>query len=372
MKSHLSFVVAIAAVAFGGCHVTTRENILRPGQREHVTHTDAPVAGRPTIALTDAGLLRFIEPLTCPTEDVIAQVSGTEIEVKPNLATFVVGVVATSIGAIASIRGLSDDDPAGSPFTYAGLGMLAAGLPFAVGPWLGTRTALVPGEPRPPIRTPGHAEACGERPLAARAATLRVRGIEIRGTIDTDGVFSVSPYMIVDAWDSGGVPTWDVEADIDTDAGVRRVTAQLDGGQLAVHAKAFLAKATFSTATEPFRLVPGIVAGEPHVTAANTPDGPAIRIVMPIKNDGPGPAWAVRGHVSAPGQPSIDGRVLYVGALAKGDARTVELSIPVTMEALAALRGATVDLSVELKDAYGTAPTTPIRFRGSIVLESSR
>jgi len=356
------------ALAVAGCHVVVREDLIRPGTHQHVRHADVPTARPPTIVLTDAGRLRFVEPLECRTEDVVTQLAGTQIETRPNLATFVVGIVATSIGAIATIRGLSDSDPAGSPFTYAGLALVAGGLPLAVGPWLGGGTELVPGADRPALHTPGPAEPCGERALVARSATLRVGGLEIRGAVDREGVFAVSPYQLIDAFDTGSVTAWDITAEIDTDAGIRSVTAQLDGGSLATHAKAFLSTAEFSTKIEPIRVVPGIVAGNLRVTLGSSAVGPTVEIAMPIKNDGPGPAWALRGHVAAPGLPSIDGRVLYVGALARGEAREAVIEIPVSTDAVAVLRAARIDLSVELRDAHGTAPATPVRFRGMIGL----
>jgi hypothetical protein len=95
-------------------------------------------------------------------------------------------------------------------------------------------------------------------------------------------------------------------------------------------------------------------------------------MVLPIKNDGPGPAWAVRGHVNAPGQPAIDGRVMYIGAIAKGMAREAVLVIPVSPEAASNLRNASIDLSLELRDAHGTAPATPIRFRGTVIVDPTR
>src|SRR6185503_3674624 len=123
-----------------------RNEIVRPGASKRITITNQPTARRPAITLTDNGRLRFVELLECPTVNIVEQSGGTEVVTKPNLATFVVGIVATSVGAIMTIRGASDRDPAGSPFTYAGIGLAATGLPFAIGPWLSTRTELVPGE----------------------------------------------------------------------------------------------------------------------------------------------------------------------------------------------------------------------------------
>ncbi len=359
-------------VAIAGCHVMHSEEIRRPGPTERIRHPEGAIARRPALVLTDAGSLRFIEPLECPTEEIVAQVTGTELVTRPNLATFVVGVIASAAGGIMGVRGISDSDPGSSPFLYAGGALLVAGLPFAIGPWIGNRTELRPGAPIDPVRRPGPSEPCGDRPLAARAATLTVRGLEIRGAIDRDGVFAVSPYQIVDAFETVSVPAWEIAASIEADGGARTLTALLDGGALATHAKAFLATAEFDTKIEPMRLVPGIVAGTLRVSLTSTANGPAVRIVLPLQNPGPGPAWAVRGHITAPGTPAIDGRVLYAGSFAKGQTRSPELLIPVSDVAAAALRNAALDLTVELRDAHGTAPTTPLRFRGTILVDAPR
>ncbi len=359
----------VLAIALAGCHLVERNEIVRPGTSERVTLKDRPVARRATIQLTDAGMLRFVEPLECPTENLIQQTAGTETVTRPNLATFVVGIVATSVGAISTIRGLSDADPGGSPFTYAGLGLLAVGAPFAVGPWIGNGTVTVEGAPRPTIRTPGPAEPCGERAVSAKTATIRVRGVELHGAVGKDGVFAVSPYTIVDAYEVSNVPMWDLAATLDGDR-TKQLAAMIDGGALATRAKAFLATAKFETRIEPMRLVPGLVAGALRVGMMATGDG--IRIVLPIRNDGPGPAWALRGHVTASGAPAIDGRVIYFGSIAKGETREVEFTIPISPDAATALRNASIDLSVELRDAHGTAPATPIRFRGPLLVDPTR
>lgn len=362
--------VAVLIAGLAGCHVVERNDLVRPGTTERVTLRDRPVTRRPTIQLTDAGMLRFVEPLECPTENVVQQTAGTETVTRPNLATFVVGIIATSVGAISSIRGLSDADPGSSPFTFVGLGLLGAGAPFSIGPWLGNRTEVVEGAPRPAIRMPGPTEPCGERAVVAKTATLRVRGVELHGAIGSDGVFAVSPYTIVDAYEAANVPTWDIAATLDGDR-TKQLAAMIDGGALATHAKAFLSTAKFETKVEPMRLVPGLVAGALRVGMA-TGEITAIRIVLPIRNDGPGPAWALRGHVTATGAPSIDGRVIYFGSIAKGETREAEFTIPVSTEAAAALRNAALDLSVELRDAHGTAPATPIRFRGPLLVDPTR
>jgi hypothetical protein len=359
------------ALALAGCHVVTRNEIARPSSLERVRRPDAAIARAAALVLGDDGRFRFVEPLECPTEEIVTQTRAVEIVTRPNLATFVVGVIATAVGGVLAVRGISDAEP-NNPFTYSGIASLGAGLPLAIGPWLGTRTELSELPAPPPERRPGANEPCGERALAARSATLTAAGIEVYGKIDANGTFAVPAYAIVDAFEAATAPALAISARVDAIAGPRTVEVVFEGNAFAVRAKAFLAGADFDPKIEPMRLVPGLSAGLLRVSLTSTDAGPAVRVVLPLRNDGPGPAWAVRGRVVAPGAPAIDGRVLYVGHVAKGAAVTRELWIPITPFAATALRNANLDVAVELRDAHGTAPTTPIRYRGPLLGDAPR
>jgi hypothetical protein len=352
--------LAIALVALGGCHVVERNEILRPGASQRVRLPD-PVAKAATVVLTDAGRLRFIEPLECKTEDVVAQVAGTELVTKPNLATFVVGIVATAMAASQDPR----RERCGSrrvAVTYAGIGLIAPAARRR--PVAQQSNRAIPGAERPAVRTRPE-RASGERAPARRQRCASAASKCTARSMPR--ACSVSPFQIVDALETvhpTGMST--------RRSGSKRVTAMISGPVFAERAKAFLAKADFVTKIEPMRLVPGILPGTLRVSLTSTASGPAIRVVIPLKNDGPGPAWAVRGHVTAPSWPSIDGRVLYAGHLPKGDVREVAMLIPVSETAAGALRNAQVDIGLELRDAHGTAPATPIRFRGMILVDAPR
>lgn len=355
------------------CHVTSQSELTRPGTTTRVPHPEGAIARRPTLVLTDEGTLRFVEPLACPTEEVVTEQRAVELERGPNLATFVVGVIATAVGGILTVRGANDDEGAANPFTFAGAASLAAGLPLAIGPWIGNGTELRPLAPGAPVRRPGPSEPCGERALAATAATLTVRGLEVYGRVDARGAFAVSPYTLADAYEApAAAAAWDIAARVDTPAGPRTVTVVIEGPALAARAPRFLAHADFDARVETLRLVPGIVPGTLRVSLTQTPDGPAARIVLAVKNDGPGPAYGLRGHVAAPGTPALDGRVLYFGHVPKGEARSRELLIPLAPAAAETLRNATIELALELRDAHGTAPPTPVRFRGAILVDAPR
>lgn len=363
-------VFALAAL-LAACHVTRQSELVQPVATERIVHAEGAQPRKPTLVLTDAATLRFIEPLECPTEEKVTASTITETETGPNLATFVVGVIATSIGGILVIRGITGDD-ASSPLTYTGIAGLAVGLPFAVGPWIGNGTDRVPHGENTEQRRPGPSQSCGERALPATAATLSIRGVEVHGKVASDGTFSISPYQLVDALDTARIATWDITATVDTPGGPRTIQALIEGGALATRAPAFLAHVDTDMKIEPMRLVPGIVPGTLRASLTQTGDGPALRIVLPLKNDGPGEAWAIRGLVTSSTTKSIDGRVLYIGHIAKGGATSRELLVPLTQTAAESIRNATIELSIELRDAHGTAPATPIRFRGAVLVDLPR
>ena len=99
--------------------------------------------------------------------------------------------------------------------------------------------------------------------------------------------------------------------------------------------------------------------------------GPVLRVVLPLSNDGPGVATGVRGQITAQ-SPLIDGRMIYIGSIQKGQVVTRELLIPIPTALAATLRNDPLDLAIALRDGHGTAPTTPIRFRGAVLAEAPR
>lgn len=354
-----------------GCHVTTRTEVTHPGSEEIIPHPEGAIARKPTLVLSETGGLRFVEPLECPTERIVSSTTAVEIETKPNLATFVVGVIATAVGGVMVIGGVAAKDGAGNPVTYAGVGLLAVGLPFAIGPWTGLHTELVEGEATGPQRVPGASVPCGSRPLQAKTATLNIRGIEVHGAVAEDGTFAISPYQLIDAYAPTTVNAWDITAIADAAGGPRTIEAVIDGGALAKHAQTFLDHADFDPKIQPLRLVPGIVPGTLRASLTTTATGPALRIVLPLKNDGPGETWALRGQIASTTK-AVDGRMLYIGHLAKGEASSRELLVPLTAAAADVIRGSTLELSIELRDAHGTAPGTAVRFRGNVLNDAPR
>lgn len=373
-----------------GCHVESRTTTTRPLAVERIAQPDGAIARRPALVWTPAGRLRFVAPLECPTEEIVRQHATLEVTRRPNLATFTVGVIAAAVGGVMLTTGLFSAD-ASNLYTYAGVAGVSVGLPLAIGPWLGNRTELYASTGAQDVRRPGPSQPCGERAVAARAATLTVGGIQVHGAIDADGVFAVSPYQWIDAYGAASAVALAVTATLELAGGERTVEAVLEADAIARHAAGYLAnggaeargeargevrgeargeaqfEAQFEAQIEPFQRVTGLVAGAPRASLAATDAGLAVRVSLPLRNDGPGDAWGVRGHIVAPAIAAIDGRVIYVGALRKGAAVTRELAIPVAPATASALRGQLIELAIELRDAHGTAPATPVRFRGPLV-----
>lgn len=356
--------IALTALAVAGCHVTLETEIRRSARTERVVRSEAAAPGSATLGWSENGRLRFVERLVCPTDEIVHRRASVETAIRPSLATFTVGALAIAAGGVLLTTGLFASRPATSPFTYAGLAGLSVGAPLAVGPWIGNRSELRDGADPAPLRRAGPPQPCGERPIAARFATLSTSGLEIRGAVGPAGELAISPYQWVDAYHVDATASLSITATIDGDP--RRVATVIDAAALAAHARAFLDHADFDPTIEPLRSVPGIVAGPLRVGLVTDDAGPAVRIALALHNTGPGDAWAVRGQISAPGAPAIDGRWIYAGKMARGAAVARELTIPVTDAAAAALRAAPIELSVELRDAHGTAPSAPIRFRGRL------
>jgi len=69
------------------------------------------------------------------------------------------------------------------------------------------------------------------------------------------------------------------------------------------------------------------------------------------------------------GESGADRRALSTRDRVVPEARAAD-ACPPAPPAAAALRGQVVELSVELRDAHRTAPSTPIAFRGPLVAAS--
>jgi hypothetical protein len=357
-------VALVILVALAACHTRSWVLETRPGPSRNEVHHDRPRALAPTVVLSSDGRFRFVAPLRCAA-DVLVDIETTETVTKEaNIATFVVGVIVATAGAVALTAGLSEDEPAKAGATWLGVGGLVVGLPFTIGPWIGNGTTDVPKGVQT-VRK-GAAEApCGERAVTARTASVRAGAFQVFGSVDTGGTFELSPFVFVDAFAVGEQAALDITADLVDEGGITSISAVIDATALAGARDAWLAAAGIDDRVEPVRKVPRLEPGAAQVTRTSLDGRPRLRVVVPIHNAGPGPAWQVRGVVGAD-HPEVDGRIVYLGAIASGADATAELLIPLSAAADKELGAGEVELTVQLRDAHGTAPETPVRFRGRV------
>src|SRR5437763_10135750 len=129
----LRVVAAWSAIAgAAGCHVVVRSQTTRPVATERIEHAEGAIAHRPTLVMTDAGRVRFVEPLECPTEEIARQRTTIEVVTRPNLATFTVGIIAATLGGVMLASGVLSSRAGASPYTYGGLTGAAVGAPLAI------------------------------------------------------------------------------------------------------------------------------------------------------------------------------------------------------------------------------------------------
>jgi hypothetical protein len=354
----------VILVALTACHTRSRVVETRPGPDRYEVHADRVRALPATVVLGDGGRFRFVAPLRCAA-DVLVDVETSEtVEVEPNLAAFVVGMIVTAAGAVALSAGLADDEPAKAGATWLGAGGVLAGAPLVIGPWFGNGVTDVPGAVKT-VRKGAGEQPCGERAVTARTASVRAGRFQAFGSVGADGTFEHSPFVFVDAFAAGDLPSLDVTADLVDEGGITTIAAVIEASALAAARDAWVAGAGLDDRVEPLRKVPRLEPGAAQVSRTSVDDRPRLRVVVPIHNAGPGDAWQVRGVIGAE-HPEVDGRIAYVGAIAAGADARVELLIPLSAAADKALGAGEVELTVQLRDAHGAAPEAPVRFRGRV------
>ena len=362
--------VVAAGTLVTACHNVTRIEDTRPGAVSFVVDQPTAHGGLPRIAITDQGRWRFEIPLLCDGQEFVEQRHSAKVRYRPNVATFVLGVVIGTLGVIGTATSWTRDSSSDNPLRYAGPIGVATGGVLMIGPWIGNGEIEVQGatEKRPRIKRQG---ACGSRPIPARTALLEFRGVRVFGTVNDDGEFSVSPYQFVDAFDAGKIPAFDLTATLTTATGIQQVSTVLDASVLASRKQAFLRTADFDARVEPFRIVPNFDRPMLRTSLTTVAGAPALRVVVAVTNTGPGAAWALRAHLVA-NVADVDGRVIYLGHVAKGATVQRELLIPLDETGAQRLRGGELSLSLDFADAYGTAPSVPIRFVGAVLNDAPR
>ncbi len=359
-----------AATLLAACHNATRIEDTRPGAVSFVVDQTTAHRGLPRIAITEQGRWRFEIPLLCDGQEFVEQSNSAKVRYRPNVATFVVGVIVGTLGVIATASSWTSDGRSTNPLSYAGPLGIATGGVLMIGPWIGNGEVEIPGATttRPRFKRQGE---CGSRPIAARTALLEFRGVRVFGAVNDNGEFSVSPYQFVDAFDAGKIPAFDITATLTTATGIQQLTTVLDASVLASRKPAFLGSAEFDARIEAFRIVPNFDRPKLRTSLTSVGGVPALRVVVAVTNTGPGEAWALRAHIVA-NVPDVDGRVIYLGHVAKGATVQRELLIALDEAGAQRLRGGELSLSLDFADAYGTAPSVPVRFVGAVLNDAPR
>ena len=351
-----------ASLALASCHVVSRVDETTTGGTSIVpANPRKPRALAMELSVTEGGMFRFREPLVCRDDVMLEQYTWSIASKEPNVATAIIGIIVAAAGAIAAVSGLSNDSNA---LTYRGAAGVVVGLPFVVGPFIGNsseRTLVSETS----IKQNSEVVACGDRPVRAWSATLSHAKLEIAGTVDDNGVFSVSPFTFVDAFAVHDIPGVDLTAVLIGDDGVEsRIETVMSADTLARGRDGFLAAANIDGRVERLLNVPSLSARELTVTRTAIENKlPAVKISVTVDNAGPGEAWGVRGRLSSR-HPGIDGRFLYIGHLDAKDSATATLELQLRPHG-AELSDA--HISVILFDAHDTTPNQPLDFTGPIL-----
>ena len=302
----------LAAVFCAACHVTVRVPDLRAGEPQVIAHEDQARALPPTLVVTGEGRFRLIEPRVCPTTELVEMQSSSIVHVRPNYATFVVGAILTSLGAIGTGVAVGEGNWSDHPISYVSPVALGAGLVFAIGPFVGTHDDREYGATQA-IERPGKDQPCGEAPLAAKTAVLVWHGLRAVAAVDGDGVLSISPYEFTDAFAAGRGPALDLGADVELASGEHRAIQVVIAGDALVKGRdAFLARAKIDGRWETLRKVPRVEPGALRVSRTTIGGKRVLHVSLPLDDNGPGDAWQVRGVITAQ-NPEIDARMIYVG-----------------------------------------------------------
>jgi hypothetical protein len=351
------------------CHIAQRVADTTRGASSLVTDQMTATGGAARITVSDRGRWRFEVPLMCIAQQYVEFQNNEIVTTKPNMATFVVGIVAGAVGSVLTARGVLSDFNRQNPLNYLGPLSLATGVSFMAGPWFGNGQTDVSGptEKRPvgKVQVP-----CGTRPLPGRTAQIEFRSTKLFGTVNDNGEFSVSPFQTADVFDLATMQGWDVRATLQTQDGELSFANVIDVSVLAPLRDVFLAGADFDSRIEPVGVIPMFEPPIVYVSLANVGDEAALRVVLSVTNRG-GDSWALRARIDS-SVPEVNGRLLYIGHVGKGQTVVRELLIWLAPQAAAALRGSQLTLSAQLLDAHGTAPALPVRFSGIVLNDMPR
>ncbi len=357
----LSLVVA-SALAMAGCHSMVRIDETTRGATSLRPRKGPNRLGALTVGVANDGSFRAEQPTWCPHDIMVKRRHYIIDRKRPNVATFIVGLIAVSLGGVAAAVGASDDRPSSSPFTWAGVAAIGVGLPLAIGPFIGN-TSTRRGTGEDTARQGSKWVRCGTTPAAASHAVLQWGDTRIPSPVSSEGRFSVSAFDLVDAFQLSRTPALSLSATMTTASGPRKASVFIGTKALTRARAGFFRRMKIDGDVQPLRKVPRLETRSLLITRSTVAGEPSIIVELAVENTGPGAAWGVRGAIAA-ALPEVDARVIYLGRVPAHSTGRGRVVIPMT-DARANLLDARI--AVVLHDAHKTTNATPYRFRGPVL-----
>jgi len=345
-------LVSLACAA--GCHVTSRVDATLAGKTRHKLHKDQRMVLAPRLEITNAGRFRLVEPIMCKRDILVEQVTHRTTVKKPNLATVIVGILATAAGGVALLSALGDSS---GVLIGGGLVGVGVGVPLVVGPFLGnTTTKKFVGVEM--TKRGRDYQRCAARGVKVDRATLAYGSVRAHGSVAKDGTFSVRAFDLFDAFALHQLPA----VEIDVTARGLKFRTMLSASTIASGRAGFFKSLNVDPRKQRLSSVPRPRADNLVVTKLQRQGRTSIEIRTTITNKGIGDAWGVRGAISS-NNPEIDGRMVYVGHLPARASRTAAIKIELSTDKN--LDSALISLL--LLDHHGTTRKVPVKFRGPIL-----
>ena len=357
LRNNPAIPTVIACCVSLGCHVTSRvdETILsKPSWQAHEPAEKTLLS--PQAFVTPVGTLRFFSPAMCMSDFISTQKTYRTVTKSPNMATIVVGLITTSLGIVFTVSELSGEDPGGSPTTYLGATAALAGLPLVVGPFVGNTKEKQLVSTNEIQHKTGRA-ACGKVPLGQARAVIRTDHTTIRGIVNEQGTFSISPFEWVDAYQIDKTPSTDLQVAVHfPNTSTKTFRTLLLASALVKGRDGFFSSTGVKGEIQQLDRVPRLKVSGFRISNDPAMQGQQAVVSFTVSNNGPGDAWGVRGRLHSP-DPELNGRMAYVGHLPARSRVTKHIRI-----SKSAPIQRTTQLALRLLDAHNTAPGTPLRW----------
>lgn len=350
-----------------GCHVRSDVLDTRLTNTQREVDRAASHAGTARIVVAPGGSLRFEVPQFCDAAENRELTTHEHTTVRPNMATFVVGLIATSVGITVSAQAFANGEVLSNPTSFAGPTATIVGATLVIGPWLGNRSEerFVKREY---VRRPIAAQECGTRPIGPANVQLDVAGRKLVGALDENGMLDLSPFDFMDAHDPEKLESWNITAQLTTAEGSHHLEGVVEAARFATQREAFLKQRALNQ-VGPFEKVATLHDSSVAAYWQQSATGARVRIHAAVVNGGPGTAWALRAALSA-NVPELDGRVIYFGNVPKNGSAERDVFVPIAPQVAAALKGTPLVLGLTFNDEYGSVAPTPAQYSGMMLVDA--